>query len=288
MSLAPAFVTHREIEGFLGGGAGGKRQRQRLQHRELLPEPFWLPRVDRTRIAIYPAFALAGLVNALAAAPDVKQRVRKQSTKVFDSAAFRELNEALQASAREVLRAQQQWRFDAFVQYLGEIAEPVVVEWDAVVREAADALTPWGVTVSSEAGCVERRSGNTYFVLLSGERTERFSAERVAVPQMHKGSAVTVEHVRVMGDGLDVVMPALKTREPETTSAPDLWDGITEQDWDDVLTAASAQADDFAFAHDYWRDDVATATPVSGFRLPLNPPSGREAAAQLLAQRAKA
>jgi hypothetical protein len=287
MDLAPTFVTHHEIESFLGGGQRGKRHRQRLQARQQLPEPVWLSRIDRLRVGVYPAFALAGLVNALAGAPEAKQRLRQLSAKVFGSAAFYDLNDALETCVREVLRTQQQWRFDSVIQRLGEIAEPAVVEWDTVVREAVEALTPWGISFSYELGCIERRSGRTYVVSLGNDRVERFSHERVAAPEMRKGCAVAVEHVRVLGDGLDVVLPALKTPETEP-EAPDLWESVTHEDWDAVLTTASARAEDFSFAADYWRDEAPVVESSPTFRLPLNAVSGREAAAKLLAQRAQA
>lgn len=287
MSLAPPFITHHELETFLGGGAGGKRRRQRLQERELLPEAFWLPRIDRFRIAVYPAFALAGLLDALTAAPHARERLRDLGQKVFSAAIFEDVSEAMSASVREVVgQGAGRWRLDAIAQRMTDLAEPALLEWDAVVQEAVEELSSWGVTISHELGSIERRSGGVYVVSLENERQERFSPARV-VAGLHEGSAVAVEHVRVMGDGVDVVMPALQTHESHTTGkvARLDWSDVTEDAWDEVVQAAAARASDCSFANEYWEDD-GNRTADARFQVPSGAISGRKAAANLLATRA--
>lgn len=283
MSQAPpAFITHHEIETFLGGGKGAKRQRQRLQEDHRLPEPHWLARVDRFRTGIYPTFALAGLIDAVVQAPRALDRMQRLSAKVFASVAFRELTVALHQSITEVLHAQgpDGWRFDTVVQRLGALAEPVVLEWDGLVGEAEDQLVQWGIRFSSEFGSVERRSADMYVIALA-ERKERFSANRVAAP-MHKGSAVAVEHVMVMGTGMDFVMPAVATHTTVAESAQLDWSAVTESDWNDALIAAERRAQAFSFDADYWANDAqGTARPG----LLAGAPSGRQAALELLASR---
>ncbi len=287
MSLAPPFITHHELEAFLGGGAGGKRRRQRLQERELLPEAFWLPRIDRVRVAVYPTFALAGLVDALTGAPRAKERLRKLGQRVFSAAVFEEVSEAMNASVRDVVgQGTGRWRFDVITQRMTDLAEPALLEWDAVVQEAVEELSRWGVTISHELGSVERRSEGVYVVSLGNGRLERFSPARV-VAELHKGSAVAVEHIRVMGDGLDVVTPALQTRETHAPgNAAELdWSEVTEKVWDEVVQAAASRASDCPFANDYWEDD-GTRTADARFHVPPDALSGRKAAANLLATRA--
>ena len=285
MSQAPpAFVTHHEIETFLGGGKSAKRQRQRLQEDHRLPEPHWLARVDRFRTGIYPTFALAGLIDGVVQAPRALDRMQRLSAEVFASGAFRELTVALHRSIAEVIHAQGSggWRFDAVVQRLGYLAEPAVLEWDGLVGEAEDQLAQWGISFSSEFGSVERRSADMYVIALA-ERKERFSSNRVAAP-MDQGSAVAVEHVTVMGTGMDFVMPALETQIAVPKPAELDWSAVTEGDWNDVLIAAERRAQAFSFDADYWGSDVGeTATSRPG--LLAGAASGRQAALELLASR---
>jgi len=179
----PAFITHHEIETFLGGGKGAKRQRQRLQEDHRLPEPHWLARVDRFRTGIYPTFALAGLIDGVVQAPRALDRMQRLSAEVFSSVAFRELTVALDQSIAEVIHAQgpDGWRFDTVVQRLGDLAEPVVLEWDGLVGEAEDQLVQWGIRFSSEFGSVERRSADMYVIALAERKGPPGSAPSHAV-----------------------------------------------------------------------------------------------------------
>jgi len=280
----PAFVTHHEIETFLGGGPRAQRQRQRLQQAHRLPAPHWLPRVDRIRTGVYPMFAVAGLLDGVLQAPRALERIERLTAKVFASAAFQDLAAGLQQSVAEVVHAQRLpvWRFDTVVQRLADLAEPAVLEWGAVVSDAEDELAEWGVRFSSEFGRVDRRSADMYVIALT-ERKERFSSNRVAAP-MHKGSAVAVEHVTVMGTGMDFVMPALETHATLTESPGLDWSAVTDGDWSETLLDTQRRAQAFSFDAAYWDSDRPREAVATSFSL-AGAASGRRAAAELLAHR---
>ena len=282
--ITPGFVTNHEIDGLLGGGHSGERHRQRLQEQGRLPEPRWLRRIDRFRVAVYPVFALAGLLDSLALAEDARERLSAASSAVLGSAAYDELAEALGNSIRYIrsVRGSALWELGAITRQLGELAEPALAEWEAVVREAAESLAAWGVLVSAEFGRVEEE-GPVYAVSLSDGPREQFNRSCVAAG-LHKGSQVGVEHVRVRGQGLDFVMPALQLHAAVT--APELdWSGVSSADWEEALTRTQRAAATASFDADYWNEGSPDSDNSPELRLPADVPSGREAARRLLAAR---
>jgi hypothetical protein len=283
--IAPPFVTNHEIDAFLGGGSTGKRHRQRLQKNGSLPAPQWLGRIDRFRVGVYPAFALAGLVDTIADLPDAQQRLSRLSTRVLTSAAFRDLSEAVAQSARDVVgeHGVDEWEFGAVVRRLSDLATPAIEEWDDIVHEAAEGLAQWGIRLSHEFGSIESKAGGMYVVSLAEERQERF-APACVVAGLPRGSRVAVKHVGVMGRGLDYVIPTLETRSSTAATADLDWSNVTDEAWADSLRATRADAQRFSFGADYWQDDASSGADTD-YAMPPSLVSGREAAARLLTAR---
>lgn len=278
--VGPAFVTHHEIEAFLGGGASAKRQRQRLQDGRRLPEPHWLPRVDRFRTGVYPIFALAGLLDDLAHVPEAGRQISTLSTKVFGSAAFRDLSEALVEAVRTAIAGPAAWRFDQALEQLAGSAGPALLAWGAVVADAHAQLETWGVRLSEEYGSVEGRAGGVYVVALE-QRTDRFPALRVAAP-LEQGRAVAVEHVSVIGSALDFVMPAVEIEQAPTDAEELDWSEVSDADWSAALSRARAHEGELSFDRGYWREDEPAELERGPFAA-IDATSGRRAAADLLA-----
>jgi hypothetical protein len=278
--ITPAFVTNHEIDALLGGGKSGERRRQRLQKQGRLPAPQWLRRIDRFRVAVYPVFTLAGLLDVMSEADDARERLAAVSASVLRSSAYELLAEALRESARALLAEREfpGWEFGAVAKRLAELSEPVVADWEAVVHEATERLSPWGVLLSADFGSIEEE-GNVYVVSLANRPAERFNRPYVAAG-LHRGSSVGVEHVRVRGQALDFVMPALELH--TTTAVPELdWSEVSASDWEEIFTGAQEAAATASFDRGYW-DEPDLASSSSQFNLPAEVPSGREAARQLL------
>jgi hypothetical protein len=203
-TLSPAFVTNREVDLFLGGGERGPRKRQRLRNAMLLPWPAELGRVRRHNIAVFPRFALVGLMNEFGQLPGAAQCLRALTQSAFGMAAFTQLAEAVLSSAREM----DTWRFDLLVDNVLERAEPAVYQWNACVDAAERELQArYDIGFSTALGAVERAASGICVVSLDAGGTERFPLERVAIP-VEKGRAVAIERVRVMGTEMNFVMPS--------------------------------------------------------------------------------
>ncbi|MCP9490679.1 MAG: hypothetical protein MSC31_12485 [Solirubrobacteraceae bacterium MAG38_C4-C5] len=207
MPTAPCFVTHHELDLFLGGGDAGQRQRQRLRKARLLPEPADLGKVRRFNIALFPRFVLAGLVRDLALIPRAPETMQAVASAALRSEAFTEVS----AAVREVACALNVWRFDALVEGVVELAEDAVREWDAAVvaaeRELAERL---GISFSTEFGVIERIANDVCIIALDAGGVEQVPCLRVAAA-MEIGGAVALERVSVLAKELGYVMPLENT-----------------------------------------------------------------------------
>lgn len=200
---APGFLTNHELDRFLGGGEAGQRQRQRLRHDRLLPMPAELGKVRRFNIALFPRFALAGLVRDLARIPNATDAMAAVTEKALKSSAFVEVS----AAVRESARALNAWSFDALVEGVGERAADAVQQWDEVVSAAESELAErLGISFVSELGVIDRVVNDICLVRLSDERVEHVPCGRVAAA-MGKGRAVVLERVNVLSKELGYVMP---------------------------------------------------------------------------------
>lgn len=284
--LAPSFVTQHEMETFLGGGRTAARQIQRLRKEHRLPEPYWLPRVDRLRTGIYPIFALAGLVAGLEMRRELKERVDHLRAEVFASTAFVEVAEALRAAVADLRREQGDgtWYFDAAVRRVAEYAGPSVAEWSGIMAAAGERLEDWGVRLSSELGSVESTTGVECVVAVDGYR-KHFPLSRVAY-RVPSGGLVAVQHVVVMDRGMDFVMPTVNMAATLGRAELD-WSDVTPGDWESVIVATNKRARNFSFEQSYWGHEGAPVTSGDAFSF-VGASSGREAADRLLRSRPSA
>lgn len=200
---APSFVTNRELDLFLGRGAAGQRQRLRLQRDGLLPKPADIGRVKRFNIAVFPRFALAGLVRDLATIPRATDEMAKVASKVLSSSAFTEVCVAL----RETARALDSWNFDYLVQGVADQAPDAVQEWAHTVATAEhDLAERFNILLATDIGVIEKAVGDAYVVSLDEGGVEQVPSVRVAA-LAERGRAVALQRVRVKAQELDYVMP---------------------------------------------------------------------------------
>jgi hypothetical protein len=203
MMTAPSFLTNHELDRFLGGGDAGQRQRQRLRHDHLLPMPAELGKIRRFNVALFPRFALAGLVRDLARIPDATQTMAAVSQRALGSKSFVEVS----AAVRESARALSEWSFDALVEGVVERAADAVQEWDEVVGSAEGELTErLGISFIIEVGVIKRVLDEICMVSLATGRVERVPCTRVAAG-VQKGHAVALARVNVLSKEMGYVMP---------------------------------------------------------------------------------
>jgi hypothetical protein len=274
------------METFLGGGKKAKRQLQRLRKERRLPEPYWLPRLDRQRTAIYPIFALAGLIGGRTVSSDLWDRVSQLRNEVFASAAFHEMTEAFLRAVAD-LRYELGpfvWHFDAALCRLGETAGPAVAEWGSIVEEAEGQLENWGVRFSSELGSVESTPDQECVVAVA-EHREHFPLNRVASP-VPSGGVVAIQHVVVLDRGMDFVLPTIDMN--LASGGPELdWSAVTFDEWESAISTPNENARSYSFERSYWEDGTAPESSGAPFSF-AGIPSGREAAERLLRSRATA
>lgn len=271
---------------FLGGGRTAARQLQRLRRERHLPEPYWLPRVDRLRTAIYPVFALAGLIGGPAVSVVLEERIGQLRDEVFACTAFREVAEAFRGVVADLQHEQgpSVWRFDTVLDRLGDSAGPAIAEWGSVVEDAEERLENWGVRLSSELGSVESTPGQECVIAVDGHR-ERFPLMRIASPVL-SGGVVAIQHVVVLDRGMDFVMPTIDLDLALGGQRLD-WSGVAPGDWDSAITAANEGGHGFSFERSYWADEIVPVSSGAPFSF-AGVPSGREAAERLLRSRATA
>ena len=207
MATAPAFLTNHELDRFLGGGDSGSRQRQRLRQAHLLPTPVEVGKVRRFNIAVFPRFALAGLVRDLGTIPHATETMEAVTKKALRSNAFTEVC----AAVRESALALQTWSFNELVQGVAERAADAVREWDEVVGSAERQLAEeLGISFATEFGVVERVVNNICLVKLDSGALEHVPCTRVAAAA-EKGHAVALERVKVLSKELGYLMPLERT-----------------------------------------------------------------------------
>jgi len=203
-TAAPTFITNRELDVFLGGGERGPRKRQRLHREHLLPDPMQIGRVNRINIAMFPRFALAGLVGDLTRLDGAPECLTALTRQAFALGMFGQLADAVRLSAR----AMDAWRFDQLVDEVAERAQPAVAEWNAAVSAAEHELHQrFGIAFSTAFGVVQRVNSGLCIVSLTEGGSQSFPADRVAAP-VEKGRAVAIERVRVMDSEMNFVMPS--------------------------------------------------------------------------------
>lgn len=204
MQPTPPFLTNREIDTFLGGGAAGTRHRQRLHQDGVLPEAKNLGRVQQFNLLIYPRFALAALLDEFRELPKAERTIAMLHRRAFRSSAFREVSNALRMAAGELGA----WRFDELVERTGLFAEDALMTWNEVVEEAESHLHErFNIGFSSDLGIVQDLRPGICVVSFE-DGAERFPRNRLAAP-LEKGHAVAVERVKVMGSEQDFLMPSM-------------------------------------------------------------------------------
>jgi len=201
---APTFLTHRELDLFLGGGERGPKKRQRLRRETLLPDPADLGRVKRINIAMFPRFALAGLVGDLTRLDGAPECLSDLTRQALGLRVFSQLTKAVLVS----VRAMDGWRFDQLIDDVGELAQPAVAEWNACINAAESELHQrFGIAFSTACGVIERVNSGICVVSLAEGGSQTFDADRVAAP-VDKGRAVAIERVRVMDSEMNFVLPS--------------------------------------------------------------------------------
>lgn len=207
---APTFITNRELDLFLGGGERGPKKRQRLRREHLLPDPAAIGRINRVNIAMFPRFALAGLVGDLTRLDGAPECLTALTRQAFGLGMFAQLADAVRLSAR----AMGAWRFDQLVDDIAESAQPAIAEWNAAISAAEHELHQrFGIAFSTAFGVVERVNSGLCVISLTEGGSQSFPADRVVAP-VEKGRAVAIERVRVMDSEMNFVMPS-------TTGVPD-------------------------------------------------------------------
>ena len=163
--------------------------------------PAELGKVRRFNIALFPRFALAGLVRDLARIPDATDVMAAVTARALGSAAFAEVS----AAVRESARALNVWSFDALVEGVVERAADALQEWDEVVSSVERALTErLGISFISELGVIERVVNDICRVSLASGRVEFVPCGRVAAAE---GNTVVLERVNVLSKEMGYVMP---------------------------------------------------------------------------------
>lgn len=231
--VSAPYVTHHEVEGFLGGGRRGGQQRRRLTKRGWLPTPKWL-RVDRDQLGVLPDFVLAAL--AVPSRGVTSQQVRlleavaKETDKLFGSKAFSALAEALSESLKET----QSERVVDLTRYLIERDRSVLDAWRADVVEVTSALSPLGLGFESLAARVVKAKPNLYVVqFVEAHDVEDFPREG-APYELADGDWVIRDRVRAATAARDFLLPAPETQVlASTESAPD--QSASHDDHDEAL-----------------------------------------------------
>ncbi len=201
---APTFITNRELDLFLGGGEGGPRKRQRLRRARLLPDPAAIGRVNHFNIAMFPRFALAGLVGNLTRLDGAPECLTALTRRAFGLGMFGQLADAVRLSARGM----DAWRFDQLVDEVAQRAQPAVAEWNKAINAAEHELHQrFGIAFSTAFGVVERVNPGLCIVSLNEGGSQSFPANRV-VARVEKGRPVAIERVRVMDSEMNFVMPS--------------------------------------------------------------------------------
>lgn len=243
--FSPTFITNREVDHFLGGGERGPRKRQRLRNDNQLPVPAQIGRVRRFNIALFPRFALVGLVGGLSRLPGASDAVMRFSQRAFELGAFAHLADAVRASASEM----DDWRFDVLLSQVAHRAEPALREWSNCIASYESELErEFGIGFETVPGTIERVESGLCVVLLQDGVVERFVPDRVAVPVV-KGCPVAIERVRVAGSEMGFVMPA-------TTDIPDTQERELAAWFSEMMT--SEPVGEAAAEHD---DELVDALP---------------------------
>jgi len=176
---APTFLTHRELDLFLGGGERGPKKRQRLRRENLL----------------------VGDLTRLDGAPECLSDLTRRA---LGLRVFSQLTKAVLVS----VRAMDGWRFDQLIDDVGELAQPALAEWNACINAAESELHQrFGIAFSTAFGVIERVNSGICVVSLAEGGSQTFDADRVAAP-VDKGRAVAIERVRVMDSEMNFVLPS--------------------------------------------------------------------------------
>lgn len=196
------FVTHRELDALLGGGAAGARQRRRLVARGWLPEA---PTIfaDRRRALVYPEFALCALVGARPAAEGLRRPIEnaaRSAGRLYDSHAYRQLHSCLvealnRAGAEDVV---------ALVRSAAEVDAEIVMAWRDEVAECVETLATFGVELDVLQAQV-KEAGAAYVIEVGG-RSESHPLDD-SPQSLVLGDLVTRDRVRVASAARDFLLP---------------------------------------------------------------------------------
>jgi hypothetical protein len=196
------FVTHREVDALLGGGAAGSRQRRRLVDRGWLPEAP-LIFADRRRVAIYPEFALAALVVSGSAVEGFRHPVElaaRTAQRLYESRAYRLFHSSLANALSEVSVED----VVGFARRANELDSDVFGAWRDEVLECADSLKKIGVHLEALPARITE-VGNFYVVDVEGQ-PEAHPVEDA--PQLLElGAFVTRDRVSVASAVRDFLLP---------------------------------------------------------------------------------
>ena len=219
-----SFVTHRQLEGFLGGGSSASKQRRRLVARGWLPSAPMLSG-DRDKLAVYPEFVLAALVVPASAAASLSRPVKEAASraqKLYTSSAYqlfeRALKETLrEATSRDVVRLAASAATehpDAFT------------TWRDEVRTCIDDLASLDVFLEALPARVVEVT-DAYVIDVDGVREPHLALD--APEKLLEGDLITRDRVRVASAVRDFLLPI-----PEV----ELMTTVSEETFEDQLARA--------------------------------------------------
>ena len=197
-----SFVTHRELDGLLGGGASGSKQRRRLVERGWLPKAPMLSG-DRDKLAVYPEFVLAALVVPASAAASLSRPVKEAASraqKLYESAAYRLFEKALKetlmaTSSRDVVR---------IAECAASDYPDAFTTWRDEVRTCIDDLASLDVFLEALPARVIEANDN-YVIDIDGRREPHLALD--APQALSAGDLVTRDRVRVASAVRDFLLP---------------------------------------------------------------------------------
>jgi hypothetical protein len=199
--LSPRFVTHHEINEFIG-----ERTRQRWEQDGTLPTPDWI-RSDRGRVAIFPELVLARLVVGKTKSVSEQEAVREalsRCTQLFATDGYHRFKAVVEA----VLAARKgmPWSFVEFVRDLGEADSDAVAAWQSDVLEIEDELNREG-RLSFKSIVARVKDADPTRVIVVTDTGD--SLVRDPLVGIEPGVTVVLERVAVESREREFVLPTL-------------------------------------------------------------------------------
>jgi hypothetical protein len=223
------FITHHELDCFLGGPTRGPQQRRRWAARHWLPEPHWI-RGDRAPLAVFPEVTLAPLAVARPREhTSLLEALTSRCEILFASRAFMGLSSALhnvlavdRAAARDVGR---------LAELLVEHERDALEIWRACVADVEGELArELDLVIDVRPGRIVEADATAYLVELAHGGAERWV--RASAPlELDLGTWVTCDRLIVGGSSRAFLLPVA----PEVIDVEDLdVDGSHDQEEEEI------------------------------------------------------